>query len=115
MRASVFEDGKTDLVLTAETLRQENRIFRNTGGVSHNNRDHGFHPAFRDMATGHVYLSRFANGSPAPVHLLEGLPDDLVLQRNIKRRITAIKQTVVAGFVRGECFFTREQAALFVT
>jgi hypothetical protein len=114
MRALVFHDDKTDLALTSEMLRQENWIFRNTGGVSHNNRDHGFHPAFRDMATGHVYLSRFANGSPAPVHLLEGLPDDLVLHRNTQGRIIAIKQTVIAGFVRAERFFTREQAALFV-
>ena len=97
--------------MTPETLRKENCCFRDTAGVSQNNRTEGFCAAFQDRATGLVYLSCFANGSPAPVHLLEGLPDELVLERNTEGQVITAKPTVVAGFLRGECFYTREETA----
>ncbi len=97
--------------MTPETLRHENRFFRDTGGVSHNNGTEGFCSAFMDRATGCIYLSRFANGSPAPMHLLNGLPEELVSARDAAGRVTAVKQTVVAGFLYAERFYTRQQAA----
>ena len=97
--------------LTAEALRRQNRAFRGTGGVSAENRALGFAPAFRDTRTGAVYRARFADGRPAPVHLLEGLPPALVVGRDAGGRATALHAAVTAGFVRGTRFFTREQAA----
>lgn len=97
--------------MTPERLQQENRFFRNTGGVSHHNGAKGFRSAFQDNATGNVYLSRFADGSLAPIHLLDGLPDELVLARDSAGRIVTVKETVVAGFLHAERFYTREQAA----
>jgi len=100
--------------LTALTLRQQNRRFRGTGGVSAGNRSLGFAPAFLDTQTGEVYRACFADGRPAPMHLLEGLPPALVIARDVAGRATAIHPTVTAGFVRGTRFFTREQAAALV-
>ena len=97
--------------LTLETLRKENTCYCHGGGVSQNNGHAGFRSAFLDRATGRVYLSCFANGAPAPIHLLDGLPDELVLELSADGRILAIKETVVAGFVRADIFYTREQAA----
>ena len=57
-------------------LRQENCVFRGTGGISQENQNVGFRPALLDADTGIVYPSRFANGQPAPVHLLDGLPEE---------------------------------------
>lgn len=111
MKASALQQHHTGSTLTYGMLRRENWIFRKTGGVSQNNRDEGFYPAFCDYATGSVYLSQFADGKPAPIHLLDGLPDELVLQRNPEGRITAIKSTVIAGFLNAGRFYTREQAA----
>ena len=98
-------------VITPETLRRETRLFRRTAGVSHNNRDQGFQSAFRDNETGEVYLSRCADGSPATVHLLDGLPDELVLRRDAEGRVTSVKPAVEAGFLLDGRFYTREQAA----
>ena len=98
-------------VLTARTLRQQNRAFRGTGGVSANNRSLGFAPAFLDTQTGAVYQARFADGRPAPMHLLEGLPPALVVARDAMGRVMALKPTVLAGFLREERFYTRDQAA----
>jgi hypothetical protein len=61
--------------LTHSILQSQNRAFRGTGGRRQENRGHRFHPAFLDTETGVTYLSRFANGTPAPIHVLEGLPD----------------------------------------
>ena len=97
--------------LTARTLRQQNRRFRGTGGVSAENQSLGFAPAFLDTTTHQIYRACFADGRPAPMHLLEGLPPAVVATRDATGRVTALKPTVLAGFVREERFYTREQAA----
>ncbi len=101
--------------LTSKTLEAENSIYKNSGGISQENSCLGFHPAFFDADTGLVYLSRFADGRVAPMHLLEGLPKDVVTQRTAKGKVKAIKPSVAAGFVLGGRFYTREQAASVVT
>lgn len=101
--------------LTTVSLWRENAAFRGTGGVSAENRSLAFVPAFIDMETGAVHRSRFADGSNAPFHVLDGLPENLVLSRNALGEVGAVKSTVVAGFEREGCFFTREQAAHAVT
>ncbi|UCE77749.1 MAG: hypothetical protein JSU62_06160 [Gammaproteobacteria bacterium] len=98
-------------LLTTETLRRQNLAFVGTGGVSQENRGSGFRPAFYDPATGRAELARFADGRPAPMHLLDGLPEEWVAQRDNSGHIAAIKPTVIAGFIRGGFFYTREQAA----
>ncbi len=100
--------------LTDKALRRQNRVFRDTGGVSAGNRAQGFAPAFMDTQTGVVYRACFADGRPAPMHLLEGLPSALVVERDAGGRAVAIHASVLAGFVRGTRFFTREQAAALV-
>jgi len=97
--------------LTTRSLTQQNRIFQGSGGVSGENRSSGFCPAFLDTETGVIYLSCFANGRQAPMHLLDGLPDEVVVARRESGGVSAVKPTVVAGFLRRSRFFTREQAA----
>lgn len=96
--------------LTSDRLRQENRTFAGTGGVSQNNRSSGFLPAFYDSESGIVQIARFKDGSPAPMHLLDGLPDEWVTERYPSGRVVAIKESVVSGFLRQGRFYTREQA-----
>lgn len=99
-------------LLTARTLREENKNFRGTGGVSAGNRSLGFRPAFKDTASGKVYLSCFADGRPAPIHVLEGLPK--ALMRTHGTSGNKMKNFVVAGFVLENTFYTREEAATAV-
>ena len=56
-------------------------------------------------------VSRFANGAPAPVHVLDGLPDAWVSHRDAQGRVVRARCSVIAGFLLGEQFYTREQAA----
>ncbi|HHW77237.1 MAG TPA: hypothetical protein GX399_09480 [Xanthomonadaceae bacterium] len=100
--------------LTARVLRRQNRVFRGTGGVSAENRTQGFAPAFLDTQTGCVYRACFADGRPAPLHLLDGLPSALVVARDAGGRVIAVQPSVLAGFVRNDRFYTRAQAAALV-
>ena len=92
-------------------LQQENVAFYGTGGRSQENRRSGFLPAFFDAQTEIIYPSRFADGRPAPFHMLDGLPEEVVLARATSGRVKTVKASVISGFVRDGRFFTREAAA----
>jgi hypothetical protein len=101
-------------ILSTQVLRRQNLAFKGTGGVSAGNRSQGFAPAFLDTETGSVYLARFADGRPAPMHLLDGLPRELIVSRDAAGHCLAVKRSLVAGFAQAGLFYTREQAACCV-
>lgn len=97
--------------LTPKRLRQENRAFAGTSGVSANAAGQRFRPAFRDAETGRVESSRFEDGRLAPVHMICGLPEEWVIERDVDGHAVAIKAQIESGFVREGVFYTREEAA----
>ncbi len=97
--------------LTPEMLQCTSLSFAGTYGVSQENRQLGFAPGFRDEETGAVYISCWSDGTPAPFHALDGLPDHLILARGPSGRAVAVKASIVAGFIRWGLFYTRDQAA----
>lgn len=98
-------------LVNARLLKQENVAHAGTGGRSQCNAGLGFHPAFLDTATFAIYLSRFADGRPAPFHMLDGLPDEVVLVRSTSGHVVAAKGTLISGFERNGFFYTRTAAA----
>ncbi len=100
--------------LSRAELAAQNRCFRGTGGRSQENRESGFRPAFLDTRSGTIHLARFADGRIAPMHLLDGLPSELVRERGSNGRVVAVSEQLVAGFERGGEFYTRGQAAAAV-
>lgn len=98
-------------LLTPRRLERENTIHRGTPGVSAENRGYGFRPAFFDTQTQTIHEARFSDGTPAPFHLLDGLPSSLVLARGPSGRVVAVKPSVISGFVRDGLFYTRDEAA----
>ena len=97
--------------LSEHVLKEQNQQYRGTGGVSQGNHSHGFLPAFQDTRTGTIYLSRFANGRVAPIHILDGLPETLITRRTASGHVSKTLESVIAGFVCDGLFYTREQAA----
>lgn len=97
--------------LSHQELRLQNCVFKNTGGISQENQGEGFQPAFYDTQFERVELARFADGTPAPMHILDGVPDEWVTERDGSGRIATVKSTIVAGFIRSGVFYTREQAS----
>jgi hypothetical protein len=100
-----------DRLMNEQVLELETLAYQGTGGVSANSRRVGFQPAFQDTRTLAVYLSRFMDGQPAPFHLLDALPDEVVVSRNACGRVEAVRSSVVSGFVRDGEFYTRDEAA----
>lgn len=95
-------------------LQQENADHQGRGGVSAENRSFGFRPAFRNADTGNVYASRFADGRLAPVHVIDGLPDEVVVARSATGKVTCVKASVQSGFVRDGRFYARAAAAAYL-
>ncbi|NOY61940.1 MAG: hypothetical protein GXP10_02090 [Gammaproteobacteria bacterium] len=99
---------------TQRHLKYQNMVFCNTGGTSQGNRYHHFVPAFLDSEQGDVFRSCHRDGSPSAIHLLEGLPEHLVLKRDDTGNVTAAKESIISGFLRNNLFYTREEAAQIV-
>jgi hypothetical protein len=100
--------------LTCTALTRENDEFRGRGGRSEENRSFGFRPAFFDTDTQTVYPSRFASGAPAPFHLLDGLPAEVVIRRDASGRVAGVKSSLVSGFLLEGVFYTRAEAAAWL-
>lgn len=92
-------------------LQAENVAYAGTAGRSQSNAGFGFRPAFLDFETQKIYPSRFADGRLAPFHLLDGLPEEVVIDRAASGRVVAAKATLISGFVRNGFFYTRSAAA----
>ena len=84
----------------------ENAITGAAGAV----RRLGFSPAFLDCDRMIIHPSRFFDGTPAPYHCYDGLPDDAVLLRLPSGRVVHAKR-LTHGFERGGFFYTRAAAA----
>jgi hypothetical protein len=97
--------------MSEKQLQHENVVHTGSGGRSQENSGLGFKPAFLDFPTQKVYPSRFADGRLAPFHLLDGLPDEVVVDRAASGRVVTAKATLISGFVRNGFFYTRAAAA----
>lgn len=95
--------------LNQQMLQQQNRTYAGTAGQSEHNRHAGFLPAYQDMFSGRTELSRFADGRPAPIHLLEGLPLEWVSERDSDGKVAGLRAGIISGFLRDNCFFRREE------
>ena len=98
-------------LMTGALLKRENQVHTGTGGRSQENASLGFTPAFLDFATQTIYPSRFADGRLAPFHILDGLPEEVIIDRAPSGRVIAAKATLISGFVRNGFFYTRAAAA----
>jgi hypothetical protein len=110
-RSGVHRSPDTTHALTAHVLRRETWQFRGSGGISEENASLGFRPAFYDTRRRTAYLSRFRNGDPAPCHILDGLPEELVTARDACGRVRAVLPSLVSGFLLRGQFYNREEAA----
>jgi hypothetical protein len=108
------EEIKQRGLLSQHCLKEENQKFEGTQGISQNNRHTDFVPAFKDNVSGTCVISRFADGSPAPVHVLDGLPIAWITGYDEAGHVSTVRKGIVAGFLRDAHFYTRDEAALSV-
>ena len=65
----------------------------------------GFLPAFRDTETGETHLSVNEDGSISPRHLIDRVPEHWVSESDELGRTVALKEGIIAGFVRHGRFY----------
>ena len=99
---------------TRDQLQHQAAVYLGTGGVSAENRQFGFKPAFLNRESGECALSCDACGAPAAIHQFDGVPESWVALRDASGRPVALKSSVVSGFMRNGQFFTRDLAAQMV-
>lgn len=58
-------------------------------------------PAFYDLQSDEIYISRFIDGNIAPVHVYDSLPDTVLMRHELN---------VVSGFLYNGEFVTGDQA-----
>ena len=92
-------------------LVRENEEFCGTRGVSENNRDLGFKPAFLNKDTGEVEIARLEDGLPAPMHLITWLPRHWARVVDTRGAVLSLVPSVIAGFTQDGVFYTRAEAA----
>ncbi|MCB1870076.1 MAG: hypothetical protein KDI43_16565 [Gammaproteobacteria bacterium] len=97
-------------ILSEQLLRDQNQEFADTAGVSAGNREKAFVPAFQNTRNGECVVSRFADGSDAPIHVLDGLPRHWITSVDESGHVTAVDEAVIAGFLHDGRFYTREEA-----
>lgn len=97
--------------MTQERLELETELYEDSGATSTHCRPFGFRPAFYDTDSRTIHLSRFADGRLAPIHLLDGLPDNVVISRDATGRIEAVLETIVSGFEMYGRFYTRDEVS----
>ncbi|MCW8943972.1 MAG: dihydroorotase [Sedimenticola sp.] len=106
------EEIKQRGLLSQHCLKEENQKFKGTQGISQNNQHADFVPAFQDKISGTCVISRFADGSPAPVHVLDGLPIAWITGYDEEGHVSTVRKGIVAGFLRDAHFYTRDEAAV---
>src|SRR3569623_1573775 len=99
---------------TRDQLQHQAAVYLGTGGVSAENRQFGFRPAFLNRESGECALSCDACGAPAAIHQFDGVPESWVALRDASGRPVAHKSSVVSGYMRDGQFFTRDHAAQMV-
>ena len=97
--------------LSQNQLALENARYAGTGGISANNGSRGFVPGFYNTHTQTARVSCYADGAPAPIHILDGLPDTWITGRDSLGQVVQTAANVIAGFLREGRFYTREEAA----
>lgn len=100
--------------MTQERLELETELYEDCGATSPNCRPYGFRPAFYDTQSRTIHMSRFSDGRLAPIHLLDGLPEQFVLARDPAGRIEAVKETIVSGFEMYGRFYTRDEVSTLI-
>lgn len=103
---------KSDRELCEQQLLRENIEFSGTQGISENNRKSGFLPAFLDTYSGISVISRFTDGQPAPIHILDGLPKQWIKSFDENGAVATVREGIIAGFIRAGRFYTREEAVI---
>ncbi len=97
--------------MNKQTLRMENLAYAGTRGISQNNSDLNFKPAFLDKKTGRTEIAKLKGNVEAPMHIISWLPKEWATCFDDNGLVLELRPGIIAGFERGGSFYTREEVA----
>jgi len=75
-------------------------------GVVFSDISFGFMPAFKNLKTQQIHLSKDQYGDLSIMHLFDGLPDCWVQEQDGQGVALSLKPEIIAGFMRNGEFYT---------
>lgn len=88
-----------------QAVQQQGTYYRFNGTVF-SDASFGFMPAFKHIKNQQVHLSTDIDGQLSVMHILDGLPDTWIEEKDEKGRALSLKPEIIAGFMRNAEFYT---------
>jgi len=88
-----------------QAVQQQGTHYRFNGAVF-SDVSFGFMPAFKNIKNQQVHLSTDFGGQLSVMHILDGLPESWIDEKDEKGRALTLKSEIIAGFMRNADFYT---------
>jgi len=88
-----------------QAVEQQGAYYKFNGAVF-SDVSFGLMPAFKNIKTEQIHLSTDMHGQLSVMHILDGLPDYWVKEKDEKGRAITLKSEIIAGFMRNADFYT---------
>ena len=88
-----------------QALKQQGTYYKFNGAVF-SDASFGFMPAFKNTQDQQIHLSTDQYGELSVMHLLDGLPEAWILEKDEQGRPVSLKSEIVVGFMRNHEFYT---------
>lgn len=88
-----------------QAVQQQGTYYRFNGAVF-SDVSFGFMPAFKNIKNQQTHISTDADGQLSVMHLLDGLPDSWIEEKDEKGKALTLKSEIIAGFMRNADFYT---------
>lgn len=94
------------MLLNQSQVEHQYSHYKQSGPALFGDAAFGFMPAFMDVLSEEIHLSTYDDGTPAVLHVLDGLPVSWIGEWGDDGRPDSVRLGIVAGFMRGGCFYT---------
>ena len=94
------------MYMSQSQLSEQQGAYEKLGSTVFGDAGFGFMPAFMDLDNEETHLAAFENGMPSVVHILDGLPDYWISERDEQGKAVSLRTGVIAGFMRNGSFYT---------
>lgn len=88
-----------------QAVQQQGTYYRFNGAVF-SDVSFGFMPAFKNIKNQEVHLSTDVDGELSVMHILDGLPESWIEEKDEQGKALTLKSEIIAGFMRNADFYT---------
>jgi len=94
------------MVLSQQQMLESVQSHNPLNGAVFSDISFGFMPAFKNLDDEQVHLSKDHHGELSVMHLLDGLPESWIKEKDARGAALTLKSEIIAGFLRNAQFYT---------